>query len=628
MEKFKHNGSIIYDMAPDVWERMYPQVPFSEYLTQPYRTVGIEKKDGRILTNLAVKRLLKSVARVEWYEILARYTTMPNGQVKNFLVACRTYLGGKGKVRICLRGSKSGQGGGIWHIYYGALLLRKDQEVVIDCFDDSEVTDRVTHVWEGKKLTMNWISSKYDGDGLGYDVFIDDAWVPEHGIQKVVPRSEYWSLKGVKTSIGYVPFLHEQETRLFSHNKEAIPVECQCMVCTVCAQSVTDYGQYEAIRAMLSVFGHEVQCITGAYAHYDLVVKGHVLRHVLTHPSSQVFKPAEMRASIVLQNELPLQHPTPLTLQYDPARETKPQALKHGKGFKVTKHVEIYRWLEGRRVGFFGVSPSILGSTKIHNIRNSAALSKETVEVAFFSTMESMDMASCAPVVYLPIGNVPLSPWKPTGRSIDKFLEYEYTMEKAVSREMYYSYYDGIGWRKEAPICLFERVLDEDDSPMQRHRRMDPYWKLEKRPKNEKDFTLSAFDWKERVLVLRTPRKLEEDPSKLMWRSSDIEKECGFFGPDFWPPSVSSYCDRRLLQVSRLWIPKSWQGKVLEQYEGTRIYAHYRARGNNGFVLHKSALPPDLQAEWHVLMNHDMRLHDSYLFDLVREQLILKRKYS
>jgi hypothetical protein len=421
----KIHGTIIPHTPKRVLDRIYGNQEWTSWSEIPCQSTHLEG-DGKRVLSMTILRVFSAIAvGMRWYDILRRMFLLPNSQVKNFLVACRTYTGGEKKVKVCLRGSKGGQGSGTWHLMYALYLAQTCEDVVLDCFDYNEVADTYDETYAGHKIRIHWIPLPYEGDGSGYDVLIDDAWLPGEGPVPLVPKSRYWSLKGRDGMEGYIPFLHDYEVRRFSHAiRQGKTAYCPCMVCKVCSDCAVDFDQYLFLRDCCSYFGHETKCGRPVIQR-ELVVKGTCLRALLTNPTFCIRDPQDVRSLLSLQEEVPLRIVSNTSVQYDPESQRGFRSVIHKGGFTIVDdgNGERFPWLENKRVTFFGVSPMILGATKIRSSSN-----WQDADVAFCRDVNAAMTGAHAPILYISgsqreVVDV-MKGWRHTGRTISSFAEY------------------------------------------------------------------------------------------------------------------------------------------------------------------------------------------------------------
>jgi len=300
-----------------------------------------------------------------WYDALQYAGLEVNGQVKNFLVALRTYWGTKPSktISILIKGSKMASDSGLWVKAYGMFLTTIHDKVDITCYDMGE-TDCTEEAFmqygvRKSKLKITRIADYYYADGKGYDVFIDDAYV--QGSVPVAPHSEFYSLK--KPGVGEL-FFSATEVRRFSSQlpKPVIETSCHCNVCTMLSSIVTTFDSFNYLRGHLVSFGAPI-CDSIEFRG-DQQAKAHLRKDLHTQPSVVLVEPHQRRAAIALSEEENLRTASgPLDVQLSVKPELKPSDYVHGVGFCSTYDAIEYSHFTGKNVKFQGVEPSILGTT-------------------------------------------------------------------------------------------------------------------------------------------------------------------------------------------------------------------------------------------------------------------------
>lgn len=358
-----------------------------------------------------------------WDYALRAFFLCPNGQVKNFLVACRTFWGSPTitKVRICFRGSKSGQGGGIWYPYYAMWLASVCTDIQLDCFDYSEVPGTETFEYAGVNIVINRYARGYDGDAREYTAIIDDAYLPGAGIVSA-PRyaCAFYSLKMPVGS-----FMHVTEGRVFSQKPEDGPVYCKCHLCRTCSQVSADYEHYLFLRRACTVLGHDAKCLQDPNQ-YDLVTKGVTLRQLSTQPYVTVRAGVTARAMIALASEVRIKAVDSVRVRMELGSPV-PFPFVHAQGMiDAPGQTTVCTFLEGRRVAFSGVLPSVLGNTSIFEVRNmQGTYSRGIFDALFAGTREAALTNMNTRSIFLPRKvHLGVAGWSLTGRQWKDFDEW------------------------------------------------------------------------------------------------------------------------------------------------------------------------------------------------------------
>jgi hypothetical protein len=406
-------------------KRIYGDVPWAEWggvQFNDFRTGFVLPNGERLLFMKVLRVLGRTTAAVPAYSLMERLMTFPNGQVKNFLVACRTLVGSGQAVRICVKGSRGQQGGGLWHRYFALYASFFYDTVVIDFFDPNEIAMEWT--LPQPQISCQWFPQVYLGDGTGYDCIIDDAWVPEIGVQPFLPKSAMWSLKGRDDSeVPFVPYLHTGETRCFSQAGRKYQSPCPCMVCKAIGECSESYTQYLFLRTICLRLGHATSCGKEIPASFDVQAVGDVLRLLESNPTVEVSSSSVARAVMALSEEMGLRFRTAVVVAQQ--RQVNPSftPLVHREGAVQQQqgddHLQ-FPWLRGKRVAFAGVDPSLLGTTPISRMT--------PAEVVFVKDLTSWDMSSGTPMVYCPVDPSSVQTYYPqyqaSGRLIFGYREY------------------------------------------------------------------------------------------------------------------------------------------------------------------------------------------------------------
>lgn len=415
--------------GPDVWI-----LPFiAEVVTSLYVLV-----DDRSIPKTALDRSTKAWFGVErWYQAYENLGSRPNGQVKNFFVALRTYslrILGEGTpamvTKVCLKGSKSMEGGGRWIQYYGFFLLRSHQAVELDCYDLGEAgeDEKYSIVHEGKTRTLiiRHIPKFYYGKGEGYTVVVDDAFTTtDPGVKVVAYESRYFSRKNQAGKVE--PFLHATEGRDFSHAlvDGQVKPECPCRVCYLSASLSKSYGDYVFIRGIAVLMGYPL-CFRTEFS-VEMQAKASMLVALLTQPTVQISTGLEVRAVMSLMDEMKIQALTAREVQRSLVGQSGVgrDSVVRNEGFQVRKTVAPLPELAGKVVVFRGVSPSILGSTRVQTKEMSTLNRPQYVsgDVLFCGTYDAALTVSFYDSIWYP-SEVPIPGYKPSGRSWPPFVEY------------------------------------------------------------------------------------------------------------------------------------------------------------------------------------------------------------
>jgi len=325
------------------------------------------------------------------------------GQVKNFLVACRTCAAvGDGSV-IVVRGSKMEQGGGRWHHYFVTYLLRMITDITVEFYDVAEIRREEEIRVGANRATVRWIDGYYyqEDDSRVITAIVDDVWVVGSGLQYEIPKSEFYSIKGIGKQ-----YMHTSELRHFSHTMDiVVPSPCPCVVCTEVAQLSIDFETYVFLRDQITVLGHP-PCVplmqTSKYMSSDLIMKGKMLRQLLVNPTVAVTTQSELRAAMVVGGEhniVPISD-TVITMQF---ANPQPLTITRSSYFAMNEEGDfagnVNERLRGRKVRFMGVDANILKETPITVSSN---MYYDDIDVMFCGSVNIAVAAPRCKVLYVP----------------------------------------------------------------------------------------------------------------------------------------------------------------------------------------------------------------------------------
>lgn len=380
----RYDGVVLRSGDPSWVAKIYPHDPWGKWggiTFNDFKTAFQLPSGERVLFQKVLRAFGAVTAAIKPYDWLDRVLTFPNGQVKNFLVACRTVVGKGEQIKICVRGSKSQQGGGIWHKYFALFCSLKYSSVFVDFFDPNEIDASWT--LEEPRLSCQWFARAYEGRGEGYDVVVDDAWVPGEGVIDLLPISRVFSLKGVDNDkrAGFVPFLHTGETRTFSHPGSSFASPCPCMVCRCISSSVECFSHYSFLRSLCTRLGHTTSCGRVPGMH-DISSCGDLLRELETRTSVQLSRPSLIRVLMSVSEEVPLSFTGGKEVFLDRSKAVSFVPLVHGEGHlsPVADSSDIVPWLMGKKATFVGVDPSVFGRTRFSKTSEDEVLIVKDVE--------------------------------------------------------------------------------------------------------------------------------------------------------------------------------------------------------------------------------------------------------
>lgn len=413
----RKEGIGIPKIEPGVIERMYGDVEWKDFSELKFSPCSTHYFVGKTRYNEYKIRKIYKESGTPSEQLILRYLTVPNGQVKNFMVAVRCANRLSGVVRVAVVGSKATERGGTWHRLFAYWLAGKCSKVVIDFFDPNERdedwdttigTSEVSCRWYSKGVTPEQVSS--------YDCVISDVWSVENKIGWGTPQVPVYSLKG--DHLMYQPFLHSHETRYFSSSPlEEVRTGCQCMLCAAIKDSVSTYEEYRMVRSLCTRLGHATPCVGTEFLE-DLAKvhdTGSLIRAGVPFP---IYAKGINRILASLGEELSFRITPDLIVLPSPA----PPSFQPVSRFQAYdgEVKETYPFLEGKKVQFSGVSPSIIGRT---NISREA----QDPDVAFIRNLD-IYAERLPPTVYSPLHSDVFCKrfpgWQPTGRSISIYFEY------------------------------------------------------------------------------------------------------------------------------------------------------------------------------------------------------------
>jgi hypothetical protein len=425
----KRDGYVLVDVSAEAVRRMYPADPWSSWggARLSHDRTHYILPDGRPLLKSSIRRVFGQMQSE--HRFLAAYLNMPNGQVKNFLNACRACTNATNNELIAVVGSKAAEGGGVWHRLFAIWMSFVSPMTIIDFYDYAEREDVWIHRTSRGAVYCQWIPAGVTTEYLkeiGYTIVIDDVWTPETGSgltgrENLVNVDYSW--KGVKDDDGFVPFLHPTETRKFSAPvKNKVYSGCNCLVCRICKDCVEEYDHYVLLREFCSRLGHRAPCLGISFTS-DLVELAEKKAHLLTQGQLKV-EPEDARFLSALSEELALKlgmNKVFVTLDLP-----KFQSFQRYHWDVSTDQGVRYPWLEGKIVLFVGVPASVIGVTQIKRIQG--LQSPSMCDAVFYSTLDAWKQQYVTNCVYVPIGPQlvlrEFPDWQSTLRKVGNFFEY------------------------------------------------------------------------------------------------------------------------------------------------------------------------------------------------------------
>lgn len=411
-------GYVIPIVSHDGYKRLYSGTPFDQigdldlHYSNTYAFSSTQRLNPMRLASMAQEY------DADFVELFARLKYIPNGQLKNFLVACRTFWSIKDGSHIAVVGSKSQEGSGVWHKYLAFFLAEGRTSVSIDFIDPNETEA----AWETDigtcHVSCRWIPDSVKAEDLSaYDAVSSDVWNYATKRDWGVPPVPIYSLKGGMED--YTPFAHFAETRFFSSPPSGFRVKCPCITCTISASCVQNWKDYVVLRTLCARLGCPHRC-RGINWVYDNNMISEFRQEILTGGGVDVI-PSNYRYIMALSLE----------------EAISIGEMKFVKGTKIrrldprTSEVDqirqkVYTGLEGKSIVFAGVDPGILGSVRctVHQHVQFGG----SYDVMFTSNVTSWSTNLVAPLVYCAerpdIVEKVMVGWKWSGSMISEFYEY------------------------------------------------------------------------------------------------------------------------------------------------------------------------------------------------------------
>lgn len=277
-------------------------LPLVAEVVDPMMVVYNDKRYVAAHMNSCIRIYHGQPAGVTWWDFLAMQTAEYNGQLKNFMVAVRTWPAAEVKsLRVLVKGSRAMMGGGRWHEFYAGYLARFVHKGVIDLYDPNEVTESFTTTYGDNTIVSNRYASAFLGDGKEYDVCIDDAYLAARGTVDWKPASKFYSIKDHTWSAQ--PFLHATEGRRFSQSPLVFDKVkgCPCKVCTIISESCASQLGQDYLREVTAILGRK-GCKD--FQHGDLRALADVTSRLASFTKLET--PGELRGAIALTSSVPL----------------------------------------------------------------------------------------------------------------------------------------------------------------------------------------------------------------------------------------------------------------------------------------------------------------------------------
>lgn len=379
------------------------------------------RPDGRPLLFSTVRRILGSTDGPT--RLVVPILSIPNGQVKNFLNACRAVGHITDQMRIAVVGSKSSSQGGTWHQYFIQYLMMFGKKVIVDFFDYSEIEEVRTYQKDESFISAEWVVGEFtQSDASKYDLIIDDTWMISKGPGLKLKYSGKYSWKG--TGQTSVPFLHETEERSFSEKPRVlIHYGCQCPTCRVIQESVDTYEQYLYVRSLCARLGYLAPC-EGINNQEELEKLFNLSKDLNSKSVVEIDKKQQLHLLTALSEEMGLELRTTKAV-----KKGDPQFKNFSRFASRDGNYPEAEYFFNKHVIFSGVEPSILEGTK--------TVTTGSVQILFAASIDSWRSQVAPDVVFCSQPRELIEQSFPnfefTGRSHKKFLEF--VRKKIISKE-------------------------------------------------------------------------------------------------------------------------------------------------------------------------------------------------
>jgi hypothetical protein len=415
------DGFVLPDTPPEVVARLNKGLPWESW-------GGLRLSKDRCFFVLPTgKCLLPSMIRQVFPVIgspcqaLVPILSCPNGQVKNFLNACRAVGKPFDQMKVAVVGSKSMEGSGIWHAYFLRFLQIFQKRILVDFYDFAEREDVRVLSSGDSFISAEWIVGPFSQELCSkYDVIIDDAWLASEGPGLHLNFKGRYSWKG-SLSERAVPFLHPTETREFSEAPQTVYTsECRCPTCRVISECITNHEEYLLLRTLCSRIGYLAPCV-GIDNQHELRQVASLLRQIVMQPSVDMARKKTISHLISLTEEIGVEvH----------GRSVSQGGVPHFEPFSrfretLSRKMEI-EYFTGKSIAFAGVPPTILGTTKIKRSVESWRLN---VEILFVNSLDTWSAQATPDLVYIDespaIVHRAFPEYVYTGRNFLQFKEYK-----------------------------------------------------------------------------------------------------------------------------------------------------------------------------------------------------------
>jgi len=346
-------------------------------------------------------------------EYISRITWEVPALVKNFLTIVRTIPSHEQDcIKIVVRGSRAAFCGGTWDYQLADFLSYFYKNSIVDLYDINEVPASYEIRNRGCCTKVSRIKSLYNGQGEGYDVFVDDAYVGLIGTQNVKPKSPFWSLK--RHDKAHDEFLHTREGREFSHSPLfSIASPCPCLVCRSIASFSKNALVFESLRNSCLLLGAKpctLPCSMATLAK-SLTVS------VINTGGVLLSGEKERRDVIDARQIAPTKEINGVAVPHRPGDSL---AVQKARVYRPLTQSDLKGWWANSTVHFVGVEPTIIAGENYKHYSGISSFVSDPSVVIFVSSIDSMS-AVYADVIWCP-DDVP--GYSSTGRVHSNFKEH------------------------------------------------------------------------------------------------------------------------------------------------------------------------------------------------------------
>jgi len=187
-----------------------------------------------------------------------------------------------------------------------------------------------------------------------------------------------------------------------------------------------DYDSYLYLRRMCLVLGHDSKCL-GDGSQGDLVMKGVMLRHLLSEPVVSVRPGLAARTVLAISREINLVSHGASRVSHVPGSPVV-MGYGHTQGMlSLVPEGEICEYVSGKRVALAGVLPSELGATPVQSVSDLKGTHlRGQYDVIFARSLDAAKVSLVANTLFVPDpGNdIFLLFWHRTGRQWKKYCEF------------------------------------------------------------------------------------------------------------------------------------------------------------------------------------------------------------